>query len=50
MATQNLWFSLAQGEIFGLLGANGAGKATTMLLLTGEDGPLSGFENLLKIT
>jgi len=35
VAVNDLWFSVSEGEIFGFLGANGAGKTTSMLLLTG---------------
>jgi len=49
VAVNDLWFSVAQGEIFGLLGANGAGKTTTMLLLTGGDVPSSGSASLLGL-
>lgn len=34
-AISNLTFSIQAGEIFGFLGANGAGKSTTMKILTG---------------
>ena len=34
-AVEGLNFSIHQGEIFGFLGANGAGKSTTMKLITG---------------
>jgi ABC-2 type transport system ATP-binding protein len=35
-------FSIAQGEIFGFLGANGAGKSTTIKMLCGLLEPTSG--------
>jgi ABC-2 type transport system ATP-binding protein len=35
-------FELAQGEIVGLLGSNGAGKSTTLLLMLGLIAPTSG--------
>lgn len=35
VAVNNLNFSIHAGEIFGFLGANGAGKSTTMKLITG---------------
>ena len=36
-------FRVPQGEIFGLLGANGAGKTTVIKMLTGILKPSSGF-------
>ena len=41
-AVEGLNFSIHQGEIFGFLGANGAGKSTTMKLITGLAKPSSG--------
>lgn len=35
-------FSVAAGEVFGLLGHNGAGKSTTIRILTGRTRPASG--------
>ncbi len=35
MAVKNISFSVRRGEIFGLLGANGAGKSTTFRMLCG---------------
>jgi len=49
VAVNDLWFSVSEGEIFGLLGASGAGKTTTILLLTGEDVPSSGSASLLGL-
>lgn len=44
-AVKNVSFSVKQGEVFGLLGANGAGKSTTFRMLCGllpaTDGKLS---------
>ncbi|MFD3274454.1 ATP-binding cassette domain-containing protein [Paenibacillus dendritiformis] len=34
-AVENLYFSVGQGEVFGLLGANGAGKSTTIECMLG---------------
>ena len=34
-AVQNLSLNIAEGEILGLLGANGAGKSTTINMLLG---------------
>ena len=41
-AVDELSFSVAAGEIFGFLGANGAGKTTAMKMLTGLLAPTSG--------
>lgn len=41
-AVDRVSFSLAYGEIFGLLGANGAGKTTVIKMLTGILSPSSG--------
>src|SRR3984957_20216740 len=35
IAVNNVSFRIARGEIFGFLGSNGCGKATTMKILTG---------------
>ncbi len=42
VANDNLNFSVGQGEIFGFLGANGAGKTTAMKILCGLSKPTSG--------
>ncbi len=42
LALDNLSFTVGRGEIVGLLGANGAGKSTTMNILTGYLAPTSG--------
>jgi ABC-2 type transport system ATP-binding protein len=42
VAVDNLSFSVAQGEVFGFLGANGAGKSTTIRMLCGLLRPTSG--------
>jgi len=41
-AVNNISFDVKQGEIFGLLGANGAGKSTTFRMLCGLLPPSSG--------
>lgn len=42
VATNAITFEVAQGEIFGFLGANGAGKTTAMRMLCGLLKPTSG--------
>ena len=41
-AVQSISFSLSDGEIVGFLGANGAGKSTTLKMMTGYLAPTSG--------
>jgi ABC-2 type transport system ATP-binding protein len=41
-AVDRISFSVSQGEIFGFLGANGAGKTTAMRMLCGLSKPTSG--------
>lgn len=41
-AVDNISFSVGRGEIFGFLGANGAGKTTAMRMLCGLSRPTSG--------
>ncbi len=41
-AVDDISFSVRRGEIFGFLGANGAGKTTAMHILTGLNKPTSG--------
>ncbi len=48
-ATDNVTFSVPQGEIFGLLGPNGAGKSTTFKMLCGLLVPTSGTASVLGI-
>ncbi|HOM05764.1 MAG TPA: ABC transporter ATP-binding protein, partial [Candidatus Kapabacteria bacterium] len=43
IADDNLNFEVHQGEIFGLLGANGAGKTTAIKMMTGLLKPTSGI-------
>jgi len=41
-AVDDISFTVKKGEIFGFLGANGAGKTTAMHMLTGLSQPISG--------
>src|SRR5512136_1360020 len=41
-ANDNLNFEVYEGEIFGFLGANGAGKTTALRILSGLSEPTSG--------
>lgn len=43
VANDHLNFEVARGEIFGFLGANGAGKTTAMRILCGLSSPSSGI-------
>jgi ABC-2 type transport system ATP-binding protein len=45
-ANDNLTFDVHKGEIFGFLGANGAGKTTAMKILCGISKPTSGEINV----
>src|SRR5512136_1271121 len=42
VANDNLSFEVYKGEIFGFLGANGAGKTTALRILSGLSVPTSG--------
>ncbi|PKP15316.1 MAG: ABC transporter, partial [Bacteroidetes bacterium HGW-Bacteroidetes-22] len=42
IANDHLSFDVSKGEIFGFLGANGAGKTTAMKILCGLSHPTSG--------
>ena len=42
VAVQSLSFGIPKGECFGFLGINGAGKSTTLSILSGEFPPTSG--------
>ncbi|GAB9475521.1 Atp-binding protein [Globisporangium polare] len=46
VALKNLSLSISKGECFGYLGINGAGKSTTMKVLTGQLIPSYGFAML----
>jgi ABC-2 type transport system ATP-binding protein len=45
-ANDNLSFEVFEGEIFGFLGANGAGKTTALRILSGLSKPTSGEVNV----
>ncbi|XP_023444866.2 ATP-binding cassette sub-family A member 9 isoform X2 [Dasypus novemcinctus] len=47
MATRNVSFCVRKGEVLGLLGHNGAGKSTTIKMITGDTIPTAG-QVLLK--
>ncbi|KAM6163399.1 ATP-binding cassette sub-family A member 9 [Rhynchocyon petersi] len=42
MATRNVSFCVRKGEVIGLLGHNGAGKSTTIKMITGDTKPTAG--------
>src|SRR5881275_1139293 len=46
VAVDRLTFDVREGEIFGFLGANGAGKSTTIRMLCGLLKPTSGTANV----
>jgi ABC-2 type transport system ATP-binding protein len=46
MANDHLLFDVRKGEIFGFLGANGAGKTTAIRILCGLSSPTSGDVNV----
>ena len=43
VAVDDISFQLKEGEVFGLLGVNGAGKSTTFKMLTNYEKPTSGY-------
>ncbi|XP_023614805.1 ATP-binding cassette sub-family A member 9 isoform X2 [Myotis lucifugus] len=47
VATRNVSFCVKKGEVIGLLGHNGAGKSTTIKMITGDSTPTAG-EVILK--
>ncbi|XP_051014920.1 ATP-binding cassette sub-family A member 9 [Acomys russatus] len=47
IATRNISFCVRKGEVLGLLGHNGAGKSTTISMITGDTMPTAG-QVLLK--
>jgi ABC-2 type transport system ATP-binding protein len=48
-AVDDITFDVAEGEVFGFLGANGAGKSTTIRILCGLLGPSSGTARVLGV-
>jgi ATP-binding cassette subfamily A (ABC1) protein 3 len=46
VAVNNLTFGVKKGECFGFLGVNGAGKSTTLKMLTADETPSSGTARL----
>ncbi|MBZ3879737.1 ATP-binding cassette sub-family A member 9, partial [Sciurus carolinensis] len=42
IATRNISFCVKKGEVIGLLGHNGAGKSTTIKMITGDTKPTAG--------
>jgi len=49
VAVDNLNLTLQEGEVFGLLGPNGSGKTTTILMLLGLAEPTSGEARVLGV-
>lgn len=50
VAVDNLTVSMYQGQIFALLGHNGAGKTTSISMLSGMVSPSDGFLSVLGET
>jgi len=48
VAVKSLSMGVRKGECFGLLGVNGAGKSTTMSMLTGQFPPTSGWAKVMS--
>ena len=48
-AVEDVSFDLAQGEVLGFLGTNGAGKSTTMQVITGNLAPSAGHIRICGI-
>lgn len=46
-SVDNISFTVKKGEIYGFLGANGAGKSTTIRMLCGLLPPTSGYANVV---
>ncbi|MEZ0346942.1 MAG: ABC transporter ATP-binding protein [Thermus sp.] len=49
VAVENLNLEVAEGEVFGLLGPNGSGKTTTILMLLGLTEPTAGEARVLGL-
>ncbi len=49
IANDHLSFTVVKGEIFGFLGANGAGKTTAIRILSGLSRPTSGYVSVAGI-
>ena len=49
VANDHLTFEVKKGEIFGFLGANGAGKTTAIKILCGLSTPTSGIATWLDL-
>jgi ABC-2 type transport system ATP-binding protein len=48
-AVNGISFSVAEGELFGLLGPNGSGKTTMIRMLTGQIPPTSGSARVMGL-
>jgi len=46
VAVKDLWFGIPEGQCFGFLGINGAGKSSTLKMLTGDVLPTQGTAEL----
>lgn len=49
VAVEDLHLEVEEGEVFGLLGPNGSGKTTTILMLLGLTEPTSGEARVLGL-
>lgn len=47
VAVDDLWLGIRRGEVFGYLGVNGAGKSTTIRILTGGESATAGTATIL---